>query len=103
MLLLFIVTTFIYKCMPAPYIYHEPSAPGGELIHSFCHLFAPKDTIEFQIEGIKTQIKGQNNWLSINIYVPEGKTAQFVSDEIGIFEDKPENLRVFRITRSALL
>ncbi|OPY80940.1 MAG: hypothetical protein A4E64_00103 [Syntrophorhabdus sp. PtaU1.Bin058] len=101
LLVTLIVVLILNGCMPAPYIYHEPRAEGGELVHSVCHHLAPRDTIEFQVEGISTQVRGQNNWLSINIYIPEGKSARFVSDEIMLFEDKPENARAFRISRSS--
>lgn len=99
--MLFIVAALATGCMPAPYIYHEPSATGGELVHSPCHHLAPRDTIEFRFQGIKAQVRGQDNWLSFNIYVPEGLSAQFVSDEIAIFEDKPENAKYFKISSSS--
>lgn len=100
-ILTLLAVVLCYGCLPAPITYHEPSALGGELVNSVCHYMAPKDTIEFRIDGITAKIKGQNNWLSINIYIPEGKIAQFESDEIGIYEDKPENMKTFKIDRSA--
>jgi hypothetical protein len=99
--LIMITAGMIYGCMPAPYIYHEPSAPGGELVHSLCHLLAPKDAIEFRVEGITAQVQGQSNALSVNIYIPEGLSAQFASDEVALYEDKPENARAFKINRSS--
>lgn len=97
---LLLLSIGVYGCVPGPYIYHEPSAAGGVLVHSVCSRFAPRDTIQFPIGGIKVQLGGQNLGLTINIYVPEGKTAQFLSDEIGLYEDKPENTKTFTITRS---
>ena len=89
-----------YGCLPLPYTYHEPSAPGGVRIHSPCHGLAPRDTIEFRIEDIKIQIKASSASVAIDILVPEGKSAQLESDEILLYEDKPENSKLFKIVRS---
>jgi hypothetical protein len=99
--LLLFAALIVHGCVPAPYIFHEPSARDGVLVHSLCHHLAPKDTIEFRVEGIKIQVRGQNNRLLINIYVPEGKSAQFMSDEITLHEGKSENAGAFKIARSS--
>lgn len=100
-LFLIAVSVIALGCMPAPYVYYEPSATGGKLVHSGFNLYEPKNAIEFRFQNIEITVRGQNNWLSINIRIPEGLSAQFVSDEIAVFEDKPENAKVFRITRSS--
>jgi hypothetical protein len=93
-----------YGCVPAPYSYHQPSAPGGVLVHSFIdrHI-GSKDTIEFKIGGVKTLVEGGDHWMSIVICIPEGKSIQLSSDEIGVYEDTPENAKQFKINRSAFI
>ena len=91
----------VQSCAPLPYVYYEPSATGGKLVHSLCAQFAPKDTIELQIEGIKARITVGDTLMLINIIIPEDTRAQFTTDEILLYEDKPENANHFKIVKTA--
>lgn len=75
-------------CMPVSLTYWEAAACGGKLLNSVPGTVGYKDMIELSCDYVKVQLIGGGSWLSVDLLIPEGKTASFVTDEVELYEDQ---------------
>lgn len=85
MILATLLTT-LGACAPMVIEYYKPSAPRGELVgpKSCARLVGPRTGIEFSDHGLLLQVVAHEKMINIRITVPEGKTATFLSNDIGL-------------------
>ena len=74
--------------MPLYLTYREPVAHGGRLSNSVQGTVGYKDMVEFSFNDVTVQVIGGGSWLSIELLIPEGKSASFLTDKLEIYEDQ---------------
>lgn len=95
--MLFLLLVATCGCVPGSFVYHEPTAPGGFLVHSPGLSLAPKDRIEFQASGIKIQLKGNQAGLLIDLFIPDQMSASLVTANIQLYENDSRDRKIFQI------
>ena len=75
--------------MPVSLTYWEAAAHGGKLLNSVPGTVGYKDMIELSFDYVEVQLIGGRSWLSVDLLIPEGKTASFVTDEVALYEEQP--------------
>jgi hypothetical protein len=76
----------ICGCIPISLSYWEPAAPGGRLLNSIPGTIGYKDMLELSFNDVKVQLLGVEYGLSVDLLIPEGRSASFVADELELYE-----------------
>ncbi len=86
-------------CVPFSLTYWEPTAQGGRLLNSVPGTVGYRDVIEFSFTDIAVRVIGGGAWLAVNLRVPEGRSASFVTDELELYEyQSPPRILKFTMT-----
>lgn len=85
-------------CAPIPYTYYAPSTDGGRLFNSVAAAIAPANRVEFCFDGVRIQIEGLFNGLYLVVQIPKNKTAQFINDNLQLFDSYSDAITTIPFT-----
>ena len=70
-------------CVPQTTTCYRPEASSGTAISGTCGaMFAPKDTIKFELGTVKLQVTGGAESLMLALAIPKGSAVNFASSEV---------------------
>jgi hypothetical protein len=82
-------------CIPAIYTYWQPHGEWGKLINPSEVNIISNDTLEVRLSDIKVWVNGNGKSVTIRLLIPQGKSAEFVSDEVTLFVGRSTNILRF--------